>query len=192
MSSLDPNDEQGYKRRLDAVTIGGAQPLTQPIAIRAYDPEWPELYAREEARIRSVLGGRVVRIEHVGSTSVPGLPAKPIIDVVLEVPDSSKEDLYAPDLKAAGYRLSIREPEWYEHRLFKGPDTNINLHVFSTACEEVETMLRFRDHLRSDASDRELYAKVKRELAGRDWKYVQQYADSKTAVIREILVRAGR
>jgi GrpB-like predicted nucleotidyltransferase (UPF0157 family) len=146
----------------------------------------------EETRIRSVLGGRVVRIEHVGSTSVPGLPAKPIIDIVLEVPDSSEEDVYVPDLEAAGYRLSIREPEWYEHRLFKGPDTNINLHVFSAGCEEVEAMVRFRDHLRANASDRELYATVKRDLAMRDWKYVQQYADSKTAVVREILARAAR
>ena len=192
MASLDPSDEDGYKRRLDAAVIGGAQPLTQPIEIRAYDPEWPKLYACEETRIRSVLGERVVRIEHVGSTSVPGLPAKSIIDIALEVPDSAKEDLYVPDLEAAAYRLSIREPEWYEHRLFKGPDTDVNVHVFSTGCEEVETMLRFRDHLRENASDRELYAKAKRELAARDWKYLQQYADAKSEVVRGILARAGR
>src|SRR5438132_1215336 len=85
-------------------------------------------------RIRSALGDRVVRLEHGGSTSVPGLPAKPIVDIVLEVPDSSDEPAYVPELEAAGYVLRIRERVWFEHRLFKGPDTNINLHVFSAGC----------------------------------------------------------
>jgi GrpB-like predicted nucleotidyltransferase (UPF0157 family) len=192
VAPLGRSDDESCKRRLDEVVIGGARPLVQPIEIRAYDREWPELYVREEARIRSILAGRVIRIEHVGSTSVAGMPAKPVIDIVLEVTDSSEEDAYARDLEAAGYQLSIREPEWYEHRLFKGPDTNINLHAFSAGCDEVERMLRFRDHLRTDASDRELYANVKRELAARDWKYAQQYADAKTAIVREILARADR
>jgi GrpB-like predicted nucleotidyltransferase (UPF0157 family) len=191
MSELDPNDVEAYERELAKITIGGAKPLTKPIEIREYDPEWPALYAREEARIRLILGDRAVRIEHAGSTSVPGLPAKPIVDIVLEVLDSAAEDAYIPDLEAAGYRLSIREPEWFEHRLCKGPDTNINLHIFSAGCEEVGAMLRFRDHLRSNDSDRELYAAAKRELAARDWTYVQQYADAKTAVVRDILARAG-
>src|SRR5439155_17341387 len=120
-------------------------------------------------------------------TSVAGLPAKPIIDIVLEVPDSSDEPAYVPDLESAGYVLSIREPDWFEHRLFKGPDTNINLHVFSAGCTETQRMVAFRDRLRSDDADRELYARTKRELGARDWKYVQQYADAKTAVVQEIM-----
>jgi GrpB-like predicted nucleotidyltransferase (UPF0157 family) len=187
----DPSDVEAYERRLNSVTVGGAQQLTKPIEIREYDPEWPALYAREEARIRSILGDRVVRIEHAGSTSVPALPAKPIIDIVVEVPDSADEEAYVPDLQQGGYRLSIREPKWFEHRLFKGPDTSVNLHVFSAGCEEVRAMLRFRDHLRADDADRELYAQSKRELATREWTYLQQYADAKTAVIREILARAS-
>jgi GrpB-like predicted nucleotidyltransferase (UPF0157 family) len=190
MGLPDPNDVEAYDRELNRVTIGGAQPLTKPIEIREYDPQWPTLYEREEARIRAILGDRVVRIEHAGSTSVPGLPAQPIIDIVLEVPDSADEPAYVPDLEAAGYPLRIREPEWFEHRLFKGPDTNVNLHVFSTGEDEVDKMLLFRDWLRANAADRELYAAAKRELAARDWKYVQQYADAKTAVVREILTRA--
>jgi GrpB-like predicted nucleotidyltransferase (UPF0157 family) len=187
----DPSDVEAYERRLNSVTVGGAQQLTKPIEIREYDPEWPALYAREEARIRSILGDRVVRIEHAGSTSVPELPAKPIIDIVAEVPDSAVEEAYVPDLEQGGYRLSIREPKWFEHRLFKGPDTTVNLHVFSAGCEEVRAMLRFRDHLRADDADRELYAQSKRELATREWTYLQQYADAKAAVIREILARAS-
>jgi GrpB-like predicted nucleotidyltransferase (UPF0157 family) len=135
VTERDPSDVEAYARELDEITIGGAQPLTAPIEIREYDPEWPELYAREEERIRSILGERVVRIEHAGSTSVPGLPAKPIVDIVLEVTDSADEESYARDLEAAGYPLRIREPDWFEHRLFKGPDTNVNLHVFSAGCE---------------------------------------------------------
>jgi GrpB-like predicted nucleotidyltransferase (UPF0157 family) len=187
----DPSDVEAYERRLNSVTVGGAQQLAKPIEIREYDPEWPALYAREEARIRSILGDRVVRIEHAGSTSVPELPAKPIIDIVVEVPDSADEEAYVPDLEQGGYRLSIREPKWFEHRLFKGPDTTVNLHVFSAGCEEVRAMLRFRDHLRADDADRELYAQSKRELATREWTYLQQYADAKAAVIREILARAS-
>ncbi len=131
-----------------------------------------------------------MRLEHVGSTSVPTLPAKPIIDLVLEVPDSADEPSYLPDLEAAGYVLVIREPEWYEHRVFKGPNTNINLHVFSAGCEETHRMVLFRDWLRGYDADRELYASAKRELAARDWKYVQQYADAKTAIVTEIMSRA--
>jgi GrpB-like predicted nucleotidyltransferase (UPF0157 family) len=95
-------------------------------------------------------------------------------------------------MEAAGYVLRIREPEWLEHRLFKGPDTNVNLHVFSAGCAEVDAMVLFRDHLRANVRDRELYAAAKRELAARDWKYTQQYADAKTEVVREIMARAAR
>jgi GrpB-like predicted nucleotidyltransferase (UPF0157 family) len=190
LAPRDPTDVAAYDEELARVLIGGPRPLTGPIEIREYDPSWPDLYEREEARIRSVLGERVIRIEHVGSTSVPDLPAKPIIDIVLEVPDSADEPAYVPELEAAGYILRAREPEWFEHRFFKGPDTEVNLHVFSAGCTEVEQMLLFRDWLRATAADRDLYARAKRELAARDWKYMQQYADAKTAVVHEIVTRA--
>jgi GrpB-like predicted nucleotidyltransferase (UPF0157 family) len=191
VTARDPNDVEAYEEALSELIVGEAErPLTQPIEIREYDPEWPALYAREEARIRAALGERAIRVEHAGSTSVPGLPAKPLIDIALEVPDSADEPSYVPDLEAAGYVLRIREADWFEHRLFKGPDTNVNLHTFSAGCEEVDRMLLFRDWLRASAGDRERYAAAKRELAARDWKYVQQYADAKTEVVQEILARA--
>jgi GrpB-like predicted nucleotidyltransferase (UPF0157 family) len=93
-------------------------------------------------------------------------------------------------MEAAGYVLRIREADWFEHRLFKGPDINIHLHVFSAGCTEVGRMLVFRDWLRTSAADRELYAHTKRELAALDWKYMQQYADAKTAVVKEIMAHA--
>jgi GrpB-like predicted nucleotidyltransferase (UPF0157 family) len=164
--------------------------LTFSVLIVDYDPVWPQLFAREEARIRAALGERAVLLEHAGSTSVPGLAAKPCIDIVLVVPDSADEPGYVPVLEAAGYVLAIREPQWYEHRVFKGPDTNINLHVFSPGCEEVGRMLRFRDWLRGNTADRQLYERTKRELAQREWKYMQNYADAKTAVVEQIVARA--
>ena len=161
-----------------------------PILIAEHDPEWPELFRRERERILLVLGQRTLRIEHTGSTSVPGLAAKPVIDIVLEVADSAAEDRYVPDLEAAGYRLRVREPHWHEHRMFKGPDTDINLHVFSEGCPESGRMLMFRDWLRANPADRELYERTKRELAQQEWGHVQNYADAKTAVVGEILERA--
>ena len=191
MARPDPNDVAAYQAEVRASYVGGPPPpLQAPIEPRNYDPAWPQLYQREAARIRSVLGDRVVRLEHVGSTSVPGLAAKPIIDLVLEVPDAADEAAYVPAMAAAGYVLRLREPAWDQHRLFKGPDTDIHLHVFSAASPETDRMVGFRDRLRAEEADRELYLGTKRELTGRDWTYVQQYADAKTAVIGEILARA--
>ncbi len=178
------------EEEIRAYTVGELKPLTAPIVICDYDPSWPSLFEREAARIRAALGDRVRLLEHAGSTSVAGLPAKPRIDIVLALADSSNEPAYVPDLEAAGYVLCIREPEWFEHRVFKGPDTDVNLHVFTIGCPEIDQMLLFRDWLRSHPEDRDLYANAKRELAKRTWKYTQEYADAKTAVVREILARA--
>lgn len=175
---------------LQAVTVGPLEALDASIQLAEYDPAWPALFEREAARIGASLGGLALLVEHVGSTSVPGLAAKPRIDIVLVVPDASDEPAYAPSLEGVGYVLRIREPDWYEHRVFKGPDTDVNLHVFSPACPEVERMLRFRDWLRTTEADRTLYEATKRELAARRWAYVQHYADAKTAVVESILARA--
>ncbi len=176
--------------QLRASRVDGSLPPTEPVVLVEYDPEWPRLFAREEARIREALGATALGIEHAGSTSVPGLAAKRIIDIVLVVPDSADEPAYVPALEAAGYVLRVREPDWFEHRVLKGTEPKVNLHVFSPGCPEVERMLLFRDHLRRDPRDRDLYERTKRELAQRDWKYVQHYADAKSDVVEEILARA--
>lgn len=172
-----------------AAVVGELVEHNTTIHLAEYDPEWPRLYEREAEGIRGALGPMALQIEHVGSTSVPGLAAKPIIDIVLVVADTRDEAAYVPPLEAAGYLLRIREPDWFEHRSFKGPDTNVNLHTFSEGCSEVDRMLAFRDWLRTHDEDRELYATAKRELASREWKYVQNYADAKSAVVTEILER---
>jgi GrpB-like predicted nucleotidyltransferase (UPF0157 family) len=173
-----------------AATIGPPQPLNGPVLIVDYNPEWPRHFDAEAAKIRAALGERALLLEHAGSTSVPGLAAKPILDIVLVVGDTRDEAAYVPPLEAAGYVLRIREPAWYEHRVLKGVDPAVNLHVFPAGCEETERMLLMRDWLRSHDDDRELYERTKRALAQRAWKYTQNYADAKTSVVEEILARA--
>lgn len=161
------------------------------ISVVDYDPKWPEMFVQQAGRIRRALGELALRIEHVGSTAVPGLAAKAVIDVVLVVADSGDEAAYAAALESAGYRLLIREPEWFKHRMFKGEYPDVNLHVFSEGCTEVGRVLAFRDWLRGNAGDRELYAKTKLELAQKGWKTVQDYADAKGAVVTDIMSRAS-
>ncbi|HBC94539.1 MAG TPA: hypothetical protein DCZ10_16970 [Pelotomaculum sp.] len=180
------NDEDLLK-----LMVGELRPHNASITLVEYDPRWPELFEREANRIRSVLVNKALQVEHVGSTSVPGLCAKPIIDMLLVVEDSADEPSYVPALEAAGYTLRVRESEWFEHRMFKGPDIEINLHVFSAGTSEVERMLRFRDWLRSNETDRDKYAQVKRSLAKNKWRHVQHYADAKTSIVQEIMDRAN-
>ncbi|MFL5758763.1 MAG: GrpB family protein [Thermomicrobiales bacterium] len=178
------------EEQLLAVTVGERTPLNNTIRLDEYDPTWPQHYEGEVAAIRDLLGDKMLPIEHVGSTSVPGLAAKPIIDILLVVADSADEPAYIAPLESAGYALRIRETEWHQHRLLKGPHTNINLHVFSSGCSEIERMLRFRDWLRSNESDRQLYECTKRRLAAKTWQYTQNYADAKAEVVEEVIARA--
>jgi GrpB-like predicted nucleotidyltransferase (UPF0157 family) len=175
---------------LRAAMVGGVEPSAGPIVLVDYDPAWPSLFEREAERIRAALGNRALAVEHTGSTSVPGLAAKPIVDILLVVADSADEAAYVPALAARGYVLRIREPDWHEHRLLKGPDTHVNVHVFSRGSPEIERMLLFRDRLRTNEAERELYEQTKRELARQEWAYVQHYADAKAAVVEAILARA--
>lgn len=166
--------------------------MANRIQVVEYDLRWPGLFELEARRIRGALGERALRIEHTGSTAVPGLAAKPVIDILLAVANPAEEDAYLPALEAAGYVLRIREPQWNEHRMLKGPETETNLHVFPEECPEIDRVLLFRDWLRRHDEDRDLYAGVKMTLAGQEWGDVDEYARAKTAVIVEILVRAGR
>ncbi len=171
-------------------TVGEPTPVNGRITLVEYDPAWPDQFGGEAARIRGALGDVALHIEHVGSTSVPGLAAKPIIDIRLVVADSGNEGSYVPALEAAGYALRIREPEWHEHRVFKGPDININLHVYTEGSAEIERLLLLRNRLRDNDVERNLYEQTKRRLARQHWTYVQNYADAKSEVIEAIIARA--
>ena len=177
--------------------VGALAPYSVPVVVVDPDPRWPALYQVERDLVVAALGPIALAVDHVGSTSVPGLPAKPVIDILLQVPDSADESSYVPALEGAGLTLRIREPDWLEHRVLyrrrvDGASHDVNVHVFSPVlgAGEIRRMLAFRDWLRTHPEDRDRYAAVKRELAQRRWRYVQDYADAKTSVVEEILQRA--
>ena len=175
---------------IQKIVVNGNIEHNQTILLKPYDDRWPALFEREKNRISKILRDRALMIEHIGSTSVPGLTAKPIIDILLVVDDAGKEELYINDLCEHGYILRIKEPDFENHHMFKGPDTDINLHVFSKNSKEIEKYLLFRNYLRHHDDARQLYEDTKKELAKKTWKYVQNYADAKTDVVQKILKAA--
>lgn len=171
------------------VLIGG--PERCQIRIHGYDPRWPSIFEKHAAIIAGALGSAALNIEHVGSTSVPGLAAKPIVDLLLIVEDSSDESSYVPALKAAGYQLRVREPAFHQHRMFRTAELDVHIHVFSRDCNEAARMLRFRDRLRTSVADCQAYESVKRRLAPQDWPDMNAYADAKSSIIEGILSAAS-
>jgi GrpB-like predicted nucleotidyltransferase (UPF0157 family) len=153
------------------------------------DPGWPDAFVRVRSRVLDALGARALSVEHVGSTSVPGLWAKPIIDVDVTVEDSGDEASYLPDLEAAGFELRVREPEWEEHRCLRGEDPAANVHVWSPGCIEPQRTRAFRDWLREHEDDRRAYAALKRDLAGQGFTDVMDYNTAKGGLIYDIYER---
>ncbi len=166
-------------------------PFAGTVELVEHDPTWAELYAVLAGEITDALDDRVLLLEHCGSTSVPGLAAKPVIDIVLLVADPADEPAYVPDLETAGFPLHLREPHWHEHRLFRRDDPRVNLHVFGGGSPEADRMLMFRDRLRQVPEERAAYERTKRDLATRTWGRVQDYADAKSDIVEGIIERAG-
>lgn len=184
---VDPSSDE----RTTSSTIRHPVAVNGPIIIVPYNPTWPTQYDHAAANIRAALGDRIVSLQHIGSTSVPGLPAKPIIDIQLLVEDSGDEAAYATPLEEAGYTLRIREPEWEQHRVFKGANPDVNVHVFSRGSQQSLRDLAFRDRMRNHDDERDLYAAFKLDLAARTWAYMQDYTDAKSEVIDQIVARSG-
>ena len=170
-----------------AELIGGIE--YRRIEIVPYDTAWPARFGEEEQRLRRALGNRADRIDHVGSTAVPGLAAKPIVDIQVSVADVEDERSYLPALEAAGYLLRVREPD---HRLVRTPALDVHVHICSAGSAWERDHLLFRDRLRSNHTDRDRYAALKRSLAADDWPDMNAYADAKGPLIAEILGRARR
>jgi GrpB-like predicted nucleotidyltransferase (UPF0157 family) len=161
-----------------------------PVEVVAPHPAWPRWYAAARDRVVATLGERVLAIEHVGSTSVPGLWAKPMIDIDLTVADSADEDAWLHDLEAVGFSLRVREPEWEEHRCLRGQDPPVNLHVFSPGAREPQRHRMFRDWLRTHPEDRDRYAEVKREVAARGFTDAMLYNNAKAWVVYDLYEKA--
>ncbi|WP_345459141.1 GrpB family protein [Nocardioides marinquilinus] len=162
----------------------------EPVTVVAPDPEWPRWFERVREQLTAALGRRALSVEHVGSTSVPGLAAKPVIDVDLVVADSGDEPAWLPDLEAAGFDLRVREPEWEQHRCLRGHDPRANVHVFSPDAVEPRRHVAFRDWLRTHDDDRDLYAEVKRGVAARGFTDGMLYNNAKAWVVYDIYERA--
>ncbi|HLY47852.1 MAG TPA: GrpB family protein [Solirubrobacteraceae bacterium] len=184
MGASDPDHH--LDEVLDQVLVGGRE--KRRIVIVDYDPEWPRRFGVERQKIAHALGPEAIRIEHIGSTAVPGLGAKPIIDVLVTVEDPDDEGRIRPALEAVGYQLRVREPR---HRMFRTPARDVHVHVWADGDAEVDRTLRFRDRLRASAEDRRAYERLKRELAQRDWSDMNYYAEAKTDLITAILNRGA-
>ena len=183
---LNPYLAMTSEKYLKEVTVGPVSALSGKVVLEEYDAAWKGIFEEEKEKIGRALGRNGIVTEHVGSTSVPGLCAKPVIDILLIVRDSSDEDAYVPQLERVGYSMRIREPEWFRHRMLKKHNPEVNLHVFSYGCSEAKRMLDLRDWLRTNEGDRMLYGNTKKALVQREWQYLQDYADAKSEVVREI------
>jgi GrpB-like predicted nucleotidyltransferase (UPF0157 family) len=175
-------------RRPDVTTldlVGGPEAIA--VSLEDYDEQWPSAFDEHRQRISDALAGAHIGIEHIGSTSVPGLAAKPIIDIVVTVDDITAEEDYLDQLLKAGYRLRVREPG---HRLARTPTRDVHVHIFEHEHPAVDEYLLLRDHLRADADDRALYENTKRALLSQNWNDMNDYADAKTDVIVAIKARA--
>jgi GrpB-like predicted nucleotidyltransferase (UPF0157 family) len=170
---------------LETGLIGGVE--KSEIRIVDYDTDWPKKFETHARIIAEAIGGTALRIEHMGSTSVPGLAAKPVIDILVVVADSADEPAYLRQLEATGYLLRVREPDWNEHRMFRTPEKDVHIHIYSAGCQEIQRILTFRDRLRRNADDRSRYEQTKCELAAKEWSDMNAYADAKTEMIEDII-----
>ena len=179
----------GPKPECETGLLGGEE--KRAIVVVPYRSEWPRLFRMHAARISAALGDAVLQIEHIGSTAVPGLAAKPIIDILVVVEDSGKENAYLPAMTGCGYELRVREPEFHEHRMFRTTDRGVHVHVLSRNSPEIGRYLRFRDSLRGKAAYRTQYQVLKQTLSEQDWPDLNAYAAAKSELIEAIL-RASR
>lgn len=171
---------------------------TQPtLEVVPYNPQWPEIFSSIKQQIITALGTEVVlAVYHTGSTSIPDLPAKPIIDIDLVVRDVTAESGYVAPLEAAGFKFLLREPHWHEHRFFYTyVPYAVNLHVWGPDSPEVTRHQIFRNRILENAEDKALYVKAKQaaaETIGAKGGNMQDYNELKEDTIRKILRNAFR
>ena len=170
---------------LDSVLVGGREPVT--VVVADHDPAWADRFRSVRELVEAALGGRALAVEHVGSTAVPGLAAKPVVDVQVTVDDVEDEAAYAPALVGVGLVLRVREPG---HRMFRTPARDV--HVHGSGDPALAERIALRDHLQRESGDRALYEATKRALAAREWADMDDCANAKSEVIAEILARARR
>ena len=179
----------GTPEQMAAALVGELPKRWEAVVIEDYDPAWADRFAAASSSLHQALGGLIVEVEHVGSTSVPGLVAKSIIDIDLLIADTADESGYVPALERLGYRLVLREPWWYGHRMLVSSAEDVHLHVWPQGAPEPVRHRLFRDWLRSHPEDRELYASTKRRLARDTADNPGEYSLAKNGVIDDIYTR---
>ncbi|MFT2112746.1 GrpB family protein [Marinomonas sp. 2405UD68-3] len=171
------------------VLIGGIEKVE--IKIVQHQVEWKNIFSFHRNAIEEALGEKALLIEHIGSTSVPGLAAKPIIDIVVAVKDAADERDYLGALISAGYQLRVREPDFFQHRMVRTPKRDTHIHIFSEGCGEIEKYLLLRDYLRNKKEARDEYEQVKLAFSKQSWTDMNAYADAKGLVIQKLLHEAA-
>jgi GrpB-like predicted nucleotidyltransferase (UPF0157 family) len=183
-----PSSPDFSSRRPDVAgveLVGGVE--KRSLTIVEYDPIWPSIFNAQLVHIEQAPGNQALSIEHIGSTSVPGLAAKPIVDILVTFADITAEADYLSPLLDVGYGLRVREPG---HRMVRTPALDVHIHLLEGKHPRVEAYLQFRNSLRKHAGDRDLYARTKRELLSHEWPDMNAYGDAKTEVINVILARS--
>ncbi|MEU1644434.1 GrpB family protein [Micromonospora zamorensis] len=179
----------GSPEQVDAGLVGDPPRTWESVVIEEYDPVWAQRFTAVRSSLTEALGALIIAVEHVGSTAVPGLAAKPVIDIDLVIEDTAEESGYLPALERLGYRLVLREPWWHGHRMLLSAAEDVNLHVWPQGAPEPVRHRLFRDWLRSHPHDRELYAATKRRLAQDTAHRPRDYSLAKNDVIDEIYAR---
>ncbi|WP_209008818.1 GrpB family protein [Pseudovibrio japonicus] len=179
-----------WRSDLETGLIGG--PEKREIKIERYNPRWPEIYEVHKEKVSKAFSGIEHRTEHIGSTSVNGLAAKPIVDMLVVISDPGNEKLYREAMENQGYQLRVREPDFDEHRMFRTFEQDVHIHVFPEGSKEVERYLLFRDHLRRHADVRSGYEALKRKQSEKNWSDMNAYAEAKTEFIETIICEAKR
>jgi GrpB-like predicted nucleotidyltransferase (UPF0157 family) len=169
----------------DVYLVGGTE--KRDLEVVRYNSEWPDTFAEHQQRLQRALHAVAVDIEHIGSTSVTGLAAKPIIDIMVAVDDITAEEDYLDAVLAAGYLLRVREPG---HRLVRTPNRDVHIHIYEKGDQAITNYLLFRDRLRLDSDDRALYARTKEALIRQGFEDMNAYSDAKTEVVAAIMARA--
>ena len=183
-------DRSGDAPEQETGLIGGVEERT--IVVVPYRQDWPETFRLHVARIAAALGDAALQIEHIGSTAVPGLAAKPIVDMLVVVADSADEDAYLPAMQRAGYALRVREPAFEEHRMLRTAERDVHVHVLSAGSPEARRYLRFRDALRGAPFLRARYQALKQALATQEWQDMNAYAEAKSGMIEAIIQWSAR
>jgi GrpB-like predicted nucleotidyltransferase (UPF0157 family) len=171
---------------VDEVDLIGGDEIRE-LDVVDYDEAWPGIFGVHRDRLRQALVGAAVGIEHIGSTSVQGLAAKPIIDILVTVDDVTAEEDFLVPIVAAGYVVRVRAPG---RRMVRTPDRDVHVHILEKGSAAADDYLLFRDRLRGDAGDRALYASTKRALIAQGFDDMNAYSDAKTEVVTAIMGRA--